>query len=249
MVVNRRLLLGLAAGGGVAAAYTGFGAVRRLLEPAPEFEPIGELPGFRRVAGGPVSRGSPLFVGLGEPEQAAVTPATLCRHLFLPLPAPDEVPIAYFSDYRCPNCRVVSPILARIEKEGVAPVTWHEWPILGESSRLAARAALAARRQGAYKAFHERMMGSSFLPTPAYIDQVARDAGIGPEQLRRDMTDPAITLQLARTDALAGLLGFIGTPGLVIGRTAVMGRLDRRRLDRLIAIERAEPAPNPCARG
>jgi len=249
-VVSRRTLLGLAAGGAVAAAaHIAFGALRRLLAPAPEFEPIASLPGFRRLAGGPVSRGAPLFVGLGEPAERVVTSATLCRHLFTPRPEPGGVPIAYFSDYRCSNCRVVSPILAGIAERGVAPVTWHEWPILGESSRLAARAALAARRQGAYEAFHERMMGSSFLPTPAYIEEIARDAGIDPGRLRRDMDAPAVTRQLARSDALAGLLGFIGTPGLVIGRTAVMGRMDRDRIERLIAIERAEAAPNPCARG
>ena len=41
-----------------------------------------------------------------------------------------------------------------------------------EVSDLAARTALAAKRQGAYVAFHQRLMRAAFAPTPDYITEL-----------------------------------------------------------------------------
>lgn len=246
-MLSRRAILRLAAGGAlIAAAYGSAAGLRRLMEPALAFEPIAALPGFRRMTGGPVSAGALVFAGLDGPEAATLPPATLCAELFTArrkgLP-----PIAYFSDSRCIYCRVVSPLLHEIETEGIAEITWHELPLLGQASGLAARAALAARAQGAYDLFHRRLMGSLILPTPQHLTDLAREAGIDPQRLLQDMQSPAVTAQLATTAALARRFGFIGTPALVVGRTAVLGRVDRRMILRLIAAETAASGPAPCA--
>ena len=140
----------------------------------------------------------------------------------------------------------MSPLLARLAQQPGLHVTWHEWPILGQPSRRAARAALAARAQGAYATFHHALMGGLALPTDAYLATLAQQAGIDPKRLLADMTGPAVERQLTRTAALARRFGFIGTPGLVIGRTVVTGRMDERRLTALIHDARTDPSPSPC---
>lgn len=246
-MLSRRASLRLVTGAAViAAAYGTAAGLRRLMEPALTFEPIDGLPGFRRMAGGPVSTGALVFAGLGDPDADAIPPDSLCTHLFAPS-RPDLPQIAYFSDSRCIHCRVLSPLLHALETEQVAGITWHELPLLGQASILAARAALAARAQGAYDIFHRRLMGSPILPTPHHLEVLAREAGIDPNRLFQDMQNPTVTQQLATTAALARRFGFIGTPALVVGRTAVLGRVDRRLLLRLIAAEDAAPEPAPCA--
>ena len=55
------------------------------------------------------------------------------------------------------------------------------------------------------------------------------------------MDHPGVTRQLSITADLARRFGFVGTPALVIGRTATLGALSDSRLERLIEIERQEP--------
>ena len=205
------------------------------------------LPGFRRIAGGDVSAGGdPALLGLSSQERPEIDAGTFCAGLFVTEVPPGAVPVAYFSDSRCAFCRVMSPMLKQMEERGEIAVTWHEFPILSEASEVAARAALAARQQGAYVIFHQRLMGTPFLPNAAYLRAIAADAGIDAHRLMKDMETPVVDRQLATTAALARRLGFYGTPGLVIGRTVVLGQLDDTGLRRLVMAERAESAPGPC---
>jgi protein-disulfide isomerase len=157
------------------------------------------------------------------------------------------VPVAYFSDARCVYCQVLSPLLHDLERREPIPITWHELPLLGAASRSAAKAALAARRQGAYAIFHDRLMGTPFMPNTAYVRQIALDAGVDVEQLLRDMQGADVADTIERTGGLARRFGFYGTPALVVGRTAVLGNIDERKLRRLIEIEVNMTDPGPCS--
>jgi len=180
---------------------------------------------------------------------AAPQPSTpeLCDALFGDTAAPavghreSPVQIAAFLDYRCPYCRTLAGIMTAVRADNVR-VIYKEWPILGEPSLLAARAALAADRQGKYPAFHARLMNTRLIPTPKLIEDIADELGIDPVKLREDMRAPAIAAAIARTSALAQALGFIGTPVLVVNRTIAQGDITRRQLDRLIEDEKASGA-------
>jgi len=219
--------------------------LRRTLIPAPRYEPLPGLEGFRRIAGGGASRGSPALLGLdGGADPASMD--TICAHLFADERPDGHVPIAYFSDARCVFCRAMSPLLHKIEESAPVTVTWHEYPLLGATSRRAAQAAVAAGLQGAYAAFHDRLMGTPILPNEGYLRLLAEDAGIDPDRLMRDMTSDDVAARIARTARIARAFGFNGTPALVVGRTAVLGRVSEARLRSLIAAERRSDAPHPC---
>jgi len=152
--------------------------------------------------------------------------------------------IAAFLDYRCPYCKTLATILPKLRADHVRLI-YKEWPILGDSSVLAARAALAADKQGKYLAFHARLMSSRFIPTLKLIEDIAGELALDPGQLRRDMNSAAVGGAIRRTSALASALGFVGTPVLVVGRTIAQGTITRRQLERLIEDERL-PHPKVC---
>lgn len=240
--MRRRTALAVLAVG--AAVVFGPQAIRRLRTPDLTYHPLPGLPGFRKVAAGERSGGDPMLIGLDE--GAPDAPVDVCAHLFDATPPPGAVPVAYFSDARCVYCRVLSPLLHEIAETEPVRITWHELPLLGETSRRAAEASLAARRQDAYQTFHDRLMGTPFVPNDAYLRRVAADAGIDAGRLLRDMASDAVADDLARTARVARAFGFYGTPALVVGRTAVLGSVDKRQLRRLIDAERAAPEPHPC---
>ncbi|SEA79113.1 DsbA family protein [Rubrimonas cliftonensis] len=247
---RRLLLLGGAAAGG-AALYLGAPALLRLAPQRFDFAEMTAPAGFRTLEGGSVSAGFDPLAGLssrpGEATAPDVLRADLCARLFGAPPAPGVVPVASFSDYACPFCRVLTERLAAIaETPGVA-VRWHEWPLLGPRSEALARAALAAARQDAYPAFHAALMGSAFVPTGAYLRALAERNGLDPERLLADMTGEAVSRRLADSRGLARLYGFIGTPALVVGRTVVQGAITEARLRALIDLEREAGPPPGCA--
>lgn len=237
--------------GAAALGLTGLGfaawpRLSGLLAPTFTFEPIPDLPGFRRIAGAPVPPPALAGIGAGPGGDSAWSGLSTCALLYTEARRPGDVPVAYFSDYRCGFCRRLSPRLADLAQGSGVSLTWHELPLLGSASVQAARAALAARRQGAYAAFHDRLMDSSFVPNPAFLRRLAEEEGIDPDRLIADMDHPGVTRQLAITADLAGRFGFFGTPALVIGRTAALGAMPEARIDALITLERSEPAP-ACA--
>jgi len=147
-----------------------------------------------------------------------------------------DVTVVVFFDYNCPYCRQAKPELeALLEADPDVRLVAREWPILGEDSVFAARAALAAREQGKYEEFHWELMGMDSRAEEASIIRVAEDVGLDPQQLRRDMAAPEIEEHIATSMRLTQALGFSGTPSFVIGAILVPGLVDADQLQELVA--------------
>ena len=119
--------------------------------------------------------------------------------------------------------------------DGRLRIVWKESPILGPVSRFAARAGMAAARQGRYLEYHVAVMGSRGKLTEGRVMALAGRAGRDVGRLRSDMEDPAIEAYLDETISLARTLGIRGTPAFVIGDTLVPGAVGGDRLKELIA--------------
>lgn len=224
-----------------------------------EFQPRRQPDGFRElVLDGGTSRPDPAAVPLAGIEFGAERRDTepisdICTALFNDPgdptvgPADAVVTIVEFFDYQCPYCRVVSAYLGEIqEKDPRVRIVYKEWPILGPASDQAARAALAAARQGHYVRFHRALMKTRGVPTEAIFRHAADEVGIDSERLLRNMNSAGIAAALRRNDSLAKQLGFTGTPSFVVGRTIVQGAITRDKMKRLIDAETAETAPAVC---
>jgi protein-disulfide isomerase len=114
-------------------------------------------------------------------------------------------------------------------------IVYKELPILGPDSVVAARAALAAHRQGAYRAFHAALMARRGSFDDAAIAALATELGLDAARLRADMERPEIAAQIERNRALARELGIRGTPAFVIGTEIVPGAIDLATMRSLVA--------------
>ena len=247
---RRAVLFGLAAA--TAGTWWAWPRVAQLFVGDFDFEPLDDPQGFRRIAAGETSGIHSPFFGLEAPdEQEQAIPeeavrADLCTGLFGNSPPAGVVPIASFSDYNCPFCRVLTERLSNLEERsgGGVRITWHEWPRLGPTSVSAARAALAADMQGAYATFHKRLMRGRFIATPKYLEILARDIGVDGDRLLADMESDAVSERLLTTETVARIFGFIGTPALVVGRTVIVGTVSENVIAALVEQERRDgPLP------
>lgn len=251
---RRAALLGIAAA--AVGPWWAWPRVAQLFVGDFDFEPLDDPQGFRRITAGETSGMPSPFFGLDAPdEQEQAIPeeavrADLCTGLFGGSPPAGVVPIASFSDYNCPFCRVLTERLSNLEERsgGDIRITWHEWPRLGPTSISAARAALAADMQGAYAAFHKRLMRGRFVATPEYLEILARDIGVDADRLLSDMESDAVSERLHATEAVARIFGFIGTPALVVGRTVIVGTVSENVIAALVEQERRE-GPLPVCSG
>jgi protein-disulfide isomerase len=150
-----------------------------------------------------------------------------------------DVTLVEFFDYRCPYCKQVAPSLAALlDEDKRLRIVMKEFPILGKDSVTAARAALAAERQGKYAAFHHALMALKGSLGDDALYKTAAAAGLDVERLKADMALPEIEAQLRTNHALARELDIRGTPAFVIGGELIPGAVDIATLRQKIAAAR-----------
>ncbi len=146
-----------------------------------------------------------------------------------------DVTVVEFFDYNCPYCkRAASVVKNVIAGDSEVRVVYREWPILGEGSDFAARAALASRNQGKYEEFHWALMALNGRATEASVLKVVRELGLDEDQLRVDMEAPEVDAHIQVSMELARQLGFSGTPSFVIGDALAPGLIAEDEMTRLI---------------
>lgn len=142
-----------------------------------------------------------------------------------------DVTVVEFFDYNCPYCRRVMPqVDALVAQDPNVRLVYREWPILGEGSDFAARAALASRNQGKYEEFHVAMMSMEERAAEASVLRIAREVGLDVELLVHDMGAPEIDEHIATSMELTRALGFSGTPSFVIGDALIPGFVEAQVL-------------------
>jgi len=147
-----------------------------------------------------------------------------------------DVTIVEFSDYQCPYCkRAHTAVKSVLAADSQVKIVFKDLPILGEPSRIAAFAALAARAQNKHLAFHDALMESNGKLDRARIMEIAGSVGLDVAKLQKDMDDPRLKEIIERNMALASALGVRGTPAFVIGNQFVPGAVDADTLKRMIS--------------
>ncbi len=150
-----------------------------------------------------------------------------------------DVTLVEFFDYNCGYCKQVFPTLMdTVKEDGKIKLVVKEFPILGNPSVVASRAALASRKQNKYTEFHTAMLSHRGSLTEESIMKIAADVKLDVKKLQADMKAPEINEILQRNHALAQQLGIEGTPAIVVGETLVPGALQKDHLKELIAAAR-----------
>jgi protein-disulfide isomerase len=131
-----------------------------------------------------------------------------------------KITVVEFFDYQCPHCADMAPVIVDILKANPdLRIVFKEFPIRGALSEFAARAALAANKQGKYAVFQHELLSVKEPLTEALILKKAGDVGLNVDQLKKDMNDPSIQNQLKANNKLAQDLQLFGTPAFFIGKT------------------------------
>jgi protein-disulfide isomerase len=147
-----------------------------------------------------------------------------------------EVTLVEFYDYRCGFCKRAASAVTELQKvDPRVRVVYKDFPILGEPSELAAKAALASLAQGKHQVFHEALMASEGDMTKKKILKIAIAVGLNPKRLEAEMANPKWQAVIDTNRALARDLGISGTPGFIVGNELVPGALDLKGLKDLIA--------------
>jgi len=149
-----------------------------------------------------------------------------------------RIPVVQFFDYQCGYCKQVFPTIQKLAAERDVRLIYKELPILGEASTVAARAAVAARRQDKYLELHARLMAHRGRLSEEAVMGIAKDAGLDARQLKADMARPEVAEAIQANLDLARELGIRGTPTLFVGHTLVPGAITDAQLQELVAAAR-----------
>jgi protein-disulfide isomerase len=138
------------------------------------------------------------------------------------------VTITEFGDLRCPICRefdstVIPEVLTKLVRTHKARLVYRHWPILGDNSVFADRAAYAATQQNklweyALVTYYNQGDENDAWFTKAFARAVAASIGLNLTTFDTDFgnTD-ASNAEISSVNAAAGKYSFNGTPSVLVG--------------------------------
>jgi protein-disulfide isomerase len=139
-----------------------------------------------------------------------------------------NVTMVEFFDYNCGYCkRAMADMLNLLKSDPNIKMVLKEFPVLGPGSVEAAKVAAAIRLQDnsgkKYLEFHQRLLGGRGEANKSRALAAARDVGLDPVRLEKDMESTEVMETLKESAILSHALGLNGTPSYVIGRQVVIG--------------------------
>ncbi|MEM8833736.1 MAG: DsbA family protein [Pseudomonadota bacterium] len=153
--------------------------------------------------------------------------------------ADGDVVVVEFFDYNCGYCRRALEELQKvIEEDDNIKVVLMDMPILGPSSREAAKWSLAAEEQGKYWEYHTKIMNFPGEKSARNLEKLAKDVGLDVDKLKEDKDNKRIGAMLDKNIEQARAMGIRGTPGFIIGKEITPGFIPADELLRIIKDQR-----------
>lgn len=129
------------------------------------------------------------------------------------------ITLVEFSDFQCPHCKHIQPVLERLLEEyrGKLKLYFKNYPIVAVHpyASLAAAAALAAGKQGKFWQFHDRLFGGDqeHVAMPD-LEKIAKDLKLDVKKWKADIE--LVKEQVARDRAEGERLHIDSTPTLFL---------------------------------
>lgn len=147
-----------------------------------------------------------------------------------------DVTLVEFFDYNCGYCKKAhEPLTELLRTDKAVRVVFKEYPILSESSQLAAKAALAAHKQGKYLLMHNALMEYKGSVTLDSIKQMATASGINVDRMLAEMDSADTAAVLSANLELGKSIGATGTPTFVIAEKVVPGAMGLEEMRALVS--------------
>jgi protein-disulfide isomerase len=138
-----------------------------------------------------------------------------------PVQGPRDAPvtIAVFSDFQCPYCARLVPVLDQViaQYPRQVKIVYKQFPlgIHGFASR-AAQFSIAAQRQGKFWEFHDRLFEHYHQLSDQVVEQIRTDLHLDPEKFRSDMLAPGTIAQINADIKNGQQAGVRGTPTVFV---------------------------------
>lgn len=143
--------------------------------------------------------------------------------------------IIEFFDYNCGYCKRSFPeLMDLISNDSDIKVILKELPVLGESSILASKYAIAAQKQNKYFEMHQELINFSGQISTNDIKNISKTIGINFEQLKTDMNHDETILLIKENYRLADLIGVRGTPAFIINKKLIPGAIGKNEMVKLL---------------
>jgi len=151
-----------------------------------------------------------------------------------------------FMDYKCGYCKRAHPdILTLIENNPDIRLVLKEFPILGQESTLASRAAIAVLindGDDTYEAFADALMRENGPLTEISLPLIAERIGADSAKMMETIPSPLITQMIQSNRALAQQMAITGTPSFVVNNQMLRGYLPLAQMQQVI--DQARDAQN-----
>jgi protein-disulfide isomerase len=138
-----------------------------------------------------------------------------------PFKGTDDAPvtIALFTDFQCPYCARIVPLLDQVleKNKGKVKLVFKNFPLnIHQFARKAAAAALAAGKQGKFWEYHDRLFENYNRLNDQLLQELARQLGLDMEKFEKEMNDPQV-MQVINQDVQDGArAGVRGTPTIFV---------------------------------
>ncbi|MHB8416719.1 MAG: DsbA family protein [Myxococcales bacterium] len=136
------------------------------------------------------------------------------------------VTVVMFSDFQCPFCGRVEPTVKQIEDTygNKVKVVWKNNPLPFHPNAMpAAKAAMAAYKQGKFWEMHDLLFANQRDLSPASYEKWAQQIGLNMDKFKADMASPEIEASIKADVDQARQLGAGGTPNFFIDGLNVVG--------------------------
>jgi protein-disulfide isomerase len=131
-----------------------------------------------------------------------------------------NITVVEFFDYQCSHCINMAPVIESIIKANPnVRIVFKDFPIRGPLSEYAARAALAANKQGKYYEFSHALLTTDMTLTEGSILDIAKSIGLDVNKLKKDMQGSSVKNEIQSTYAIAREMNINGTPAFFVGKT------------------------------
>jgi protein-disulfide isomerase len=128
-----------------------------------------------------------------------------------------DVTVVEFFDYNCGYCKkAAEDVMTLMGEDNQVKFIFVEMPILGPSSDLAARWAMAAKEQDAYLEYHLAIMNNRGPINEQTLTALAKNIGLDVEQMKKDAASEETAKVVAEKTAKAAQMGISGTPAFII---------------------------------
>jgi Na+/H+ antiporter NhaA len=203
---------------------------------------------FRITAALPLPRRARVLLGSAESIVDLADPVHPDRdHIRGPSEAPTT--LVEYADFECPYCGQAEPIVRELLADfGDIRYVWRHLPLrdVHPHAQLAAEAAEAAARQGAFWAMHDLLLdhqGALLIPN---LVGYAEELGLDVARFTADLHGHAGAARVAQDVDSAGLSGVAGTPTFFINGRRHHGAFDIETLTNAVRLARATTtiAPN-----